>query len=256
MAAVGDHAQLGAQPATEIEGVGDRELGVARAPEDERRAADTVEVAADVVEDERRRRALGIARQPCPLEEPVDRGPRHDQRVGCPPVAEDEPSQHRAVGDGIGPGRDEPPGADDAEDPQSVFGTPRHRRDPGRRRQHERLDQVRAPDGEPDGDHGAERVTHERRGRDPLELGDGADTVGEDGEVRHDGQRRRAAVARQFRNEDAALRREDGRDVGPVERRAAQPVHEDDRLCPAAPAHEVTEPAPADLGEALLEPGH
>jgi hypothetical protein len=53
MAAIGDSSQRRAQPPCVLERVVDRQLVIAGAPEQQRRAADAVEVSPRVVEDER-----------------------------------------------------------------------------------------------------------------------------------------------------------------------------------------------------------
>src|SRR5256885_10982125 len=64
MPAVGDHAQRGVEAARELEAVDERQLVVARAPEDERRAAKLAEFETDVVGHDRSGCADRVARQP------------------------------------------------------------------------------------------------------------------------------------------------------------------------------------------------
>src|SRR6266496_2537537 len=131
MAAVGDHAQRRAETARELEGVGERKLVVAGAPENERPTAKLAELRADVVGDNRAGRADRVARQSRAVEETVDRSAREDQGVGCSPAAEDRVPKEGAIGDRVRPGRHEPARADDAEDAEPVTGPARRRRDPG-----------------------------------------------------------------------------------------------------------------------------
>src|SRR5205807_9312578 len=114
----------------ELESVDEPELVVARAPEDERRAAQLVQLLPGVVGHDRPGCADRVARQPRALEEALYGLGRQDQRVGRAPVAEDRVAQKRAAGDGIRPRRDEPTGPDDPEDSQSIPRSARRRRDP------------------------------------------------------------------------------------------------------------------------------
>src|SRR5437763_16872689 len=77
VAAVGDHSERRAEPPGELEAVGEAELIVASAPEDEGRAGQLAELLAHVVGGDGPRRADRIPRQPRPLEEAVDRSSRH-----------------------------------------------------------------------------------------------------------------------------------------------------------------------------------
>src|SRR5919198_1559541 len=116
MPAVSDHAQGRVQAAGKLESVGDRELAVACAPEDECRAAQLSEVLPDVVDDDRAGGADRVGGQPRAFQETVDGGTGKDQRVGGAPSTEDEVAKKRALRDRVGPRGNEPARTDDPED--------------------------------------------------------------------------------------------------------------------------------------------
>ena len=147
-----------------LEPVLERDQPVAGAPDDERRAADPVEVRARIVAAERSGRALDVLVLGLRLEEPGHGLRRERARLLGAPEAEDAGTEVRPARDRrhapwptSRPGRRVP---DDVEpDPRA----PGQRDDPGGRDQRERRDRLRPLRREAKGDDAAQRVADDGR---------------------------------------------------------------------------------------------
>src|SRR3954470_12021956 len=91
----GQHTDRGAQPARVLETVTDRHKPVARAPDEDGRAADTIEVGTGVVREQCAARAPDVSVLRGALEEAEDRVRAERLGVGRPPKAEGQPAKPR-----------------------------------------------------------------------------------------------------------------------------------------------------------------
>ena len=198
--AVGDHPERRVQAAGVLETVLERHLPVAGAPEDEHGAVHALEVAARVVGGERQAGADRIRVHERPAQEPVHRALGEQVRVRHLERPEDDAPQQARACDAVDAPAGDPPRLDEAEEGDRQLGAAGRAGDPGGGGDHEPPHERRMALGEPQGDHTAERVA-EHVDRAVEERHEG---VGEPAERRRRGQRRRAAVARQVRDDQSA----------------------------------------------------
>jgi hypothetical protein len=247
MAAVGNRPQWRAQAARVFEGVADGKLTVPRAPENEARTADALEVLPGILSDERVAGTSGVGVPRRTGEKRLRHLRRKGGRVGRAPAPEDERPQQRRVHDKSAVRRDPLSRLYETGDCKRVPCAAQARGDSGRSHQHERSNQLGPPDREPEGDRPAEGVSDDMRRASGLVLEEQGETLGVRVQSRLPGKRLRPPVSGQLGHEQAPAGQEQRRQSDPVRRRSAKPMHQHERL--ALARNEVTK----ILGEALLE---
>ena len=132
-----------------------------RAPEDEHRAADAVELLARIVADEREAGAERVGVQRRPAQEPVDGALGQQIGVRDLEAAEDEPAQPPRAGDPLGAAAGDPARLHDPGERDHHLGPAGRARDPGRRGEDDAADELGAAFREPQRDDAAERVAED-----------------------------------------------------------------------------------------------
>ena len=130
------------QAARVLEAVLDRHLLVARAPEDEHRAANPVELLPRVVADQRPSGADRVGVEGRPAQQPVDGALGQQIGVRDLEAAEDEPPPPQRAGDPLGAAAGDPARLDDPGERDHHLGPAGRARDPGGRSEHDAADEL------------------------------------------------------------------------------------------------------------------
>ena len=251
--AVGNRPELRTQASRVLERIVDRNLAVARAPEDEHGAAHALEVEPRVVLDENLHRAPRVRVPLGPGEEAVDLPRRQRPGVRRAPVSEREMPEPRPPGEEFTVRRDPSPELEPPEEGEPELGPPCRRGDPGSSGEHEAPHVLGTPHREPERDQRTKGVADERGREHPLRGRDAAHALGERVEVRRRGERRRTSVAGKLGDEHPETPCEQGGELDEVRRGPGEPVDEHERRPLSA-----DERAHADgphVDDPLLEPG-
>jgi hypothetical protein len=198
------------------------------APEAETRTRHAIEDEPWVGDDERPPRGQRVPVLPGAVEECLRHHRVEPDRVCHRPAAEQHGPQPRRTRGGCTATADDPAGAERAEHGHRQLADARRRRDPGRRREHERAHRIGTTHGGVQPYQGAEGVSDPRRGQRVLVFEDVEDRIDERLERRCAAQRLRAAVAAELRDDEPEIAGQALRHGLPVPSPAAQAVDEDE----------------------------